>query len=355
MIEFATPTRTDGFLRNRDGSLPFALPDLSEFPGFSVEEVRVAGNRGSCGGVENTLQVVDLLMEIVPKDVPIWTNNTPVNFPRAFEQYGERLISVAGDMSKVPDGAVFLVSAHSAPPEMLEEAERRNMSVVDTSCPYVLDEQEKVRGAEKDGVHTVFLGEEDHPETVGVKGQVDPGSITIVDPRKGIGDIVIPDHSRVFAKTTYSPSEIDEGIRQLRVLNPTIDASKAHSCYALRNRHMAGEQLVRQVDFWLVVGDRSSHNSRGLTRIGVSRSIPAALITGPEDIDWSWFGPQHKVLGVSSGASVPDRFTQTVLQPFRDLEIPVIEIPKAVPEAYRVFTTPNSRTQIAVLRQRFST
>lgn len=330
---------------------PFGpIPETPQ--GFSVREVRVAGNRGTCGGVELTLHAVAQVMQIVPREIPVWTSNTPVNFPKAFEEYGERLQNANGDISKVPDGAIFIVSAHGAPPAMFEEAVRRDIFIVNTTCPYVLDEQGNVVDVVNDGKHPIFIGEEKHPETISVRDQVKPGEITIIDPDKGIGNISIPDNAVVFAKTTYAPAETEETIRQLKIINPTIDSSRAHSCYAVRNRHIAGKQLVEQVDFWLVVGDQSSHNSRGIKNIGAGRNIQSALVTGPEEIDWSWFGPEVEILGVSSGASVPDAFTKKVLNPFKALGIPVGEMPQAVAESYRMFKPP--KAQLEALRQRYA-
>lgn len=320
--------------------------------GFSVREVRVAGNRATCGGVESALLAVDLVMKAVPQDINVWTNNNPVNFPKAFAQYGDRLRIVNKDMSEVPDESVFIVSAHGAPPPTFQEAADKGLFVVDTTCPYVSDAQEKVIEAEADGVHSVFIGEAKHPETIGVKGQVDEEHITIFDPTQETEGLSIPDNSRVFAKTTNDPEETNKAIRQLQKINPTIDASKAHSCYALKNRFLSGKQAVKQADFWLLVGDPSSHNARGLTHIGASRKIPAALVRGPEDIDWSWFGPSIEIVSASGAASVPEKFIQEVIAPFRILGIPIIELPKAVKESYRRFKLPTS--QIEAVRQQFA-
>ncbi len=336
-----------------EGVSTYRPPELKDLPGFSVQEVRVAGNRGACGGVEMTLAVVKQIMDVVPPGVKIWTTNTPVNFPPVFEQYGERLRNAKGDISQVPDRAVLIISAHGSPPEVFSEAKRKGIFVIDTTCPFVLNEQEKVRQAAADGVPSIFLGEENHPETIGVKGQVAPEAVTVFDPSKPIPNVAIPDGARVFAKTTNDPEQTTRAIEELMVINPNIDASKAHSCYALRNRYTAGNSLVRDVDFWLVVGDQSSHNARGITGIAAKgRNVPSSLVRGPEDIDWSAFGPGIELVGVSAAASVPEEYTQRVLDPFRQLGISVVELAQTIPEAYRMFRLPEA--QIAALRQTYT-
>lgn len=326
-------------------------PELKDLPGFSVEEVRVAGNRGACGGVEMTLAAVTQVMETIPTGIDVWTTNTPINFPLAFEEYGERFKNAKGDISQIPDGAVLIISAHGASPMMFEEAQRRNMLIIDTTCPLVLNEQEKVRQAARDGVHSIFLGEEHHPETIGIMGQVTPEAITVFDPSRPIPDMPIPDGARIFAKTTNDPEQTATMIEEIQQNNPTIDASQAHSCYALRNRFASGKQLVKDVDFWLVVGDQSSHNAKGIRGIADKR-IPSALVRGPQDINWSDFGPQIRIVGVSAAASAPEEYIQRVLSPFRQLGVSVVELTQAIPETYRMFRLP--KAQLEALQQRFA-
>lgn len=319
---------------------------------FSVHEVRLAGNRGACGGVEMTLAVISQLMEIVPVGVTIWTTHMPVNFPPVFERYGDRLKNVNGNISQVPDGDTLVISAHGAPKEIYDQAQGRGIKLVDTSCPFVLDEHNKVIKAEADDVPSIFLGEETHPETIGVRGQVAPDAITVFDPSKPIPNVPISDGARVFAKTTNDPAQTEKRLEELRVINPTIDISEAHSCYALRNRFAAGKKLVREVDYWLVVGDETSHNAKGIRDISLNVDIPHQLVRGPKDIDWSVFGLGTELVGVSSAASVPEKYTQSVLDSFRALGVPIREMEQVIPEAYRIFRLPEA--QIEILRQMYA-
>lgn len=328
-------------------------PELKNLPNFNVKEIYVAGNRGVCGGVEMTLAAVSQIMEIVPKHLDIYTTNTPVNFPPAFEKYGERLKSVNGDISKVPDGAILIISAHGASPQVFEETKQRKIFAIDTTCPLVLNEQEKVKEAAKENFHTIFLGEDQHPETIGIKGQISSDQITVFDPSKPIPSVSIPDGARIFAKTTNDPEKTLAMIKDIQRLNPNTDASRAHSCYALRNRFAAAKTLVKDVDYWLVVGDQSSHNAKGLRSVADGqKQIPSALVRGPEDINWNDFNYQIKIIGVSAAASAPEEHTQKTLDAFRQLGVNVVELAQEIPEAYRMFRLP--QIQIDELKQRYA-
>lgn len=330
-----------------------AAPKLIRRPevpsGFSLQEVKVAGNRGACGGVEMTFAAVDKVMSIVPEHVSVWTTNHPVNFPPAFERYGDRLRNAQGDISAVPDNSVCIISAHGFEPKAIAKARERGVVFIDTTCAFVHNEHTKVIRAEADRVPSFFLGEENHPETRGVVGQVAEGAITVFDPTKPIPEgTIIPDGTRVFAKTTNDPEHTAARLAEIKAINDKADTSQAESCYALENRHAAGKKLIVRVNAWMVVGDESSHNAKGIRDTAMGVDIPRYLVRGPEDIDWEWFGPSIQRLGVSAAASVPEDFVQQTLEPFRLLGVPIVEMPQTVEEKHRIFMIP--KAQIAVLQ-----
>lgn len=310
-----------------------------EIVGTGPEMVLVAGNRGTCGGVNMALEAVDIVMSMVPTDRSVYVSHSPVNYRPAFERYGERLVNVRGDISAVPDRGDFIVSAHGAPPEVFEEAVRRGITLIDTTCAIVTDEHRQIRKVVADGGHAVFIGEEDHPETVGVRGQVKESEITILDPRKLPLTVVIPDGSTIFSKTTNTPDDVAEAIELITHANPTVDTSRAHQCYATHNRQVAARAMINNVNLWLVVGDTISHNTRQLQRIGVDSKVPSMMIADANEVDLSLF-KDVKSLGVTSGASVPERFTQEVLEVFRRSGVSVVELEQAVREADRTFKLP---------------
>ena len=337
-------------------------PDIEQLPkiptGFNVQEVSVAGNRGTCGGVEMTLSAVSQIMEAVPNETPIYATNTPINFPQAFEQYGKRLKIADGNISTVPDGSILIISAHGAPPSLYDEAKSKNLHIIDMTCPIVKDEQTKVREITAAGIPIVYLGEENHPETIAIKGQVPDGNITILDPNLPISqETVIPSNAKLFVKTTNDPVKNEARANELKLLSDDIDTTRILPCYALRNRYAGANPLIEGMDLWMVVGDKSSNNAKGLRDVrevefakkGIL--IPRMLVAKPEQIDWEMFTPDIQKVGVTAAASAPEEFTQRVLNEFRRLGVNVIELPQVFQEMARTFRLP--KEQIEALRQRY--
>jgi len=87
-------------------------------------------------------------------------------------------------------------------------------------------------------------------------------------------------------------------------------------CYATQNRQDAVKVLAAQCDLMLVVGSRNSSNSNRLREIAEKSGVPAYLIDGPDDIDRHWLAG-CKVIGVTAGASAPERLVQLVVARLR--------------------------------------
>jgi 4-hydroxy-3-methylbut-2-enyl diphosphate reductase len=124
-------------------------------------------------------------------------------------------------------------------------------------------------------------------------------------------------------------------------------------CYATTNRQAALEELIRVgIDLVLVVGSPESHNSQMLRRKGERSNIPSYAIDYPSEILAEWFNPTIRRVGMTSGASVQERFLDSVSAWFKDFGAKIIEQPPVQDESkYGTFTLP--KEDINRLRSRW--
>jgi 4-hydroxy-3-methylbut-2-en-1-yl diphosphate reductase len=87
-------------------------------------------------------------------------------------------------------------------------------------------------------------------------------------------------------------------------------------CYATSNRQWAVKELLGEVDLLLVIGSRNSSNSNRLVEVARSAGVPSYLIDDETEIDESWLAGVETV-GVTSGASAPERLVRRVCDWFR--------------------------------------
>jgi len=93
-----------------------------------------------------------------------------------------------------------------------------------------------------------------------------------------------------------------------------VEPPKSDICYATQNRQDAVKSLVGEgISHLLVVGSRTSSNSRRLCEVAINLGVPAFLIDGPEDIDMKALEGAGD-LGLTAGASAPEHLVQAVVK-----------------------------------------
>ena len=135
-----------------------------------------------------------------------------------------------------------------------------------------------------------------------------------------------------MTQTTLSVDETREVIAALRRRFPTIRGpQKEDICYATSNRQWAVKEMVDHVDTLLVIGSKNSSNSNRLVEVASAAGVRAYLIDDESDIDAGWFEGVETV-GVTSGASAPERLVERVCDWFRSRGVEEIEPYRMVDE-----------------------
>jgi 4-hydroxy-3-methylbut-2-enyl diphosphate reductase len=137
----------------------------------------------------------------------------------------------------------------------------------------------------------------------------------LVETPEDVARLELPPHDKlaVVTQTTLSVDEVQATIAALRERFPHMEMPKKEDiCYATTNRQSAVKELAARSDVVLVVGSRTSSNSNRLREVAESFGARAYLIMEPSDIDSSWL-PGAATVGVTSGASTPERLVEDVI------------------------------------------
>jgi len=116
-------------------------------------------------------------------------------------------------------------------------------------------------------------------------------------------------------QTTLSVDETRDIVAALRERIPNLmEPEKSDICYATQNRQDAVKALVEQgIEHLLVVGSRSSSNSKRLCEVALNMGVPATLIDGPADLPSDSLKDLKKI-GLTAGASAPEHLVQAVIE-----------------------------------------
>jgi 4-hydroxy-3-methylbut-2-enyl diphosphate reductase len=103
-----------------------------------------------------------------------------------------------------------------------------------------------------------------------------------------------------------------------------VGPKKEDICYATSNRQWAVKDMLGHIDLLLVIGSRNSSNSNRLVDVARAADVPAHLIDDETEIDERWLDGIETV-GITSGASAPERLVARVCDWFRERGVEEIE------------------------------
>jgi 4-hydroxy-3-methylbut-2-enyl diphosphate reductase len=209
----------------------------------------------------------------------------------------------------------------------------RQLNTIDATCPLVTKVHVQARRYAAAGYTVLLIGHEGHEEVVGTMGEA-PDSIVLVESIADAEQLSFPEGTRLayVTQTTLSVDETGEIITALRRRFPDIHAPKKEDiCYATSNRQWAVKEMLGEIELLLVIGSRNSSNSNRLVEVARANGVAAHLIDDETEIDEAWV-EGVEVVGVTSGASAPEKLVDRVCNWFRARGTTEIEPYKLVDE-----------------------
>lgn len=279
----------------------------------------LASPRGFCAGVDRAIQIVRKALE--KYGAPIYVRHEIVHNKSVVEELELRGAIFVNELRSVPDGSRVVFSAHGVPKSVPKEAEKRGLKYFDATCPLV----SKVhRGAEQHvsaGRKVILIGHAGHPEVVGTLGQVEDGNIHLVETIEDAKNInpEDPNHIAYVTQTTLAVDDTEEIINVLKERFPKISSpQKEDICYATTNRQSAIKNIAQKCDAIIVIGALNSSNSVRLMEVAQKAGCQKVfLIANYNEINWDEL-INIKTIGLTAGASAPEKLVNEVLFAFKE-------------------------------------
>jgi 4-hydroxy-3-methylbut-2-enyl diphosphate reductase len=289
---------------------------MSKLP--KLKRVVLAAPRGFCAGVVRAIEIVNTVLQLLPP--PIYVRKEIVHNRFVVEHFKQRGVIFVNELDEVPDGATVIFSAHGVSPAVREMAKKKNLRVIDATCPLVTKVHLEAIKFAQEGYSIILIGHEGHEEVEGTMGEA-PHCTYLVQSVEDVERLQVPDPEKVayLTQTTLSVDDTAEIVAALKRKFPKIVGPRTDDiCYATQNRQNAVKALAKQVDVILVIGSQNSSNSQRLKEVAISNGCPAYLIDGAEHIQTEWLIDAESV-GVTSGASAPEILVKQVIQRLQEL------------------------------------
>ncbi len=297
-----------------DSAVERAVDGLAGGTPVPAKRVLLAAPRGYCAGVDRAVVTVEKALEHY--GAPVYVRKEIVHNKFVVETLSRKGAVFVDDTDAVPEGARVVFSAHGVSPAVRAAAQARSLQSIDATCPLVTKvHREAVRFA-RDDFDILLIGHAGHEEVEGTAGEA-PEHTQLVDGPGAVDAVVVRDPQKVvwLSQTTLSVDETMDTVRRLRERFPALqDPPSDDICYATQNRQVAVKKIAEEAELVIVVGSANSSNSVRLVEVALQHGARAShRVDTAAELDDAWFEGVD-VVGVTSGASVPEILVREVLE-----------------------------------------
>ena len=276
-------------------------------------EILRAAHLGMCFGVRDAIALALERAETGPLTIL----GDLVHNPTVLGALDAKGIAVAADVEQVTTPTV-MVTAHGTSQRILGRARAVGLTVAEATCPLVDVAHRAVADLARDGYHVVVVGQRDHGEVRGLTGDLDRFDVVL----DLIDVLALEEHPRigVVAQTTQAIEKVRHLVDLIRRRFPQSDVRFVDTvCKPTKDRQTAAVEIARLADVVIVVGGRSSNNTRELVTTCARHCDRVHHVETEADVRPEWFEDAN-VVGLTAGTSTPDDVVDRVDACIREIE-----------------------------------
>ena len=316
-----------------------------------AKKVLLAAPRGYCAGVDRAIETVEKALDLY--GAPVYVRKEIVHNKFVVQSLQERGAIFVDEVEEIPVGATVVFSAHGVAPEVHTDSAARELKTIDATCPLVTKVHAEARRFASEGFHIILVGHEGHEEVVGTMGEA-PEAMTLVQDPAEAQTLELGDERNLvwLSQTTLSVDETNATVDVLRERFPSLISPPSDDiCYATQNRQGAVKAIAERCDVMIVVGSGNSSNSVRLREVALEAGAAAAYrVDFAREMDEDWF-TSARVVGVTSGASVPELLVKDVLAWLAERDFTDVEEVRTQEEHLVFALPPELRRDIKAARQ----
>lgn len=268
-------------------------------------DIEIAENAGFCFGVRRAVEIAE---GAAARFGRVKTLGELIHNEAVVEDLHKKGVCAA-DCVEEAEGEALIIRSHGVPKDVKDRAERLCRAVFDATCPFVAKIHGIVSGLSADGA-LIVLGDKDHPEVIGIMGNSVRRAYAVksfgeIDELIEDGTIGAEEKAALVVQTTFDRERFLEIAREIREKYPRVEINDT-ICSATAKRQESARELAKRAALMVVVGGRSSSNTRRLAEI-CREYTKTVFATSAEDMPWQAVRslPADCVVGITAGASTP--------------------------------------------------
>lgn len=275
-------------------------------------KVLLAENAGFCFGVKRAVDEAIKTQKDYNKKIytlgPLIHNGDVVKYLEENNIYAIDM----NNIDTLTPGDVILIRSHGVSKNVIDTLTSKGLIVINATCPFVTNIQKKVNKFSNEGYKIVILGDEKHPEVIGINGWCNNEAIITKD---GSFKEELPNKVCLVSQTTEKEENWDKTINHLSALSINDLKSFNTICAATEERQKSVYDLSKTVDYMIVIGGKHSSNTTKLYEIAKENCKNTIHIENANELPKELLENKDiKSIGITAGASTPDWIIDEVIK-----------------------------------------
>lgn len=313
-------------------------------------KITVAKNAGFCSGVRNA---VDKALSLAAEKGKIYTVGALIHNEGVISYLEERGVHAVSldEARQLPAGSVALIRAHGIPLADEEYMRSRGIEVYDATCPVVKRIHKIVAERAAAGDAVVIVGDRNHDEVAGTAGYAGDDVRVVSDTEEltlGEKPVTLVFQTTILADKFREISDFVEksqknGKKTVGIFN-TI-------CYTTLSRQDEARELACTHDAVLVLGSRSSANTRRLFQVASEVNPNTFFVQSLSELPLNQL-KHFESISIVAGASTPPWLIQEVTKLMSETQNNAVEQNAAAAEEVKKEATLQEETAVTPAQEK---
>ena len=280
-------------------------------------KITIAKSAGYCFGVRDA---VKLAYDTAEKYGDVYMLGDIVHNEKVVQDLNNAGAKIVDHLDDIPDESPVLFRAHGTKPDVWKDAEKRNINIIDATCPLVHEIHREVKQLEEEGRRIIIIGDHGHDEVIAIAEQV--RKPIIISSKSEAESIRRIKKAGIVSQSTQMIENVQEIINIL--IKKVFDLRFVNTiCFPTKRNHEQIKEMAGENDIMIIIGSFTSANSKRLTELSKQRNDNSHQVTCADDLDINWFKNMDSV-GISAGASTPDYLIEEVRHKIQNIDKDII-------------------------------
>ena len=196
----------------------------------------------------------------------------------------------------------ILFRAHGEPPASYAAVQKNENTIIDATCPIVMNLQKQVAHSYRSGERIYLYGKATHPEVIGIAGYIN-NDLVVFNELEELDLKALPKQLTLYSQTTQSIDRFQYIVNALLQAGVGVKV-KNTICRSVTHRQQALQEFCSRFNKVVFVAGLNSSNGKFLYQVCKDSNPGTYFISNASALRPEWFSPGDRV-GISGATSTP--------------------------------------------------